>query len=142
YDVWEVLVESHRDIWKSHACDVIRNGLCELNFVDSKSIMSFEALTSLVMELSGWKLCKVDGIIENHDFFEMLADKKFPIVGRLRSVDSIFFSDEPDCFHDLCGHVPHLLNKHLSNFLHKMGLFYRDSMHDKSILYGLSSLYW
>ena len=58
-------------------------------------------------------------------FITLLAERKFPIVTRIRPMHNFDFSPEPDLFHDLFGHVPMLLDKGLADFLHMLGLAYR-----------------
>ncbi|MFC7669139.1 hypothetical protein ACFQT0_18620 [Hymenobacter humi] len=55
----------------------------------------------------------------------LLAERRFPIVTRIRPMHAFDFSPQPDLFHDLFGHVPMLLDEGLADFLHMLGQAYR-----------------
>ena len=59
----------------------------------------------------------VPGVIPNEPFFRHLAERRFPAANFLRGADSLDYSEEPDMFHDLFGHLPMLTNPVFADFL-------------------------
>lgn len=76
--------------------------------LDSPGIPELGALNARLTPLSGWELVSVAGIVPDAAFFAMLGERKFPIGNFIRSADSLDYLEEPDCFHDIFGHVPML----------------------------------
>ena len=59
----------------------------------------------------------VPGWIPNEPFFEHLANRRFPAANFVRPPEQIAYSEEPDMFHDIFGHVPMLADPAFSDFL-------------------------
>ena len=51
----------------------------------------------------------------------MLAERCFPIGNFVRSADSLDYLEEPDCFHDIFGHVPLLAHEPVARLMQAMG---------------------
>ena len=49
------------------------------------------------------------GLVPDDIFFAMLQKRVFPVGNFIRSADSLDYLEEPDCFHDIFGHVPMIL---------------------------------
>ncbi|HEU0311039.1 MAG TPA: phenylalanine 4-monooxygenase, partial [Sphingomicrobium sp.] len=59
--------------------------------------------------------------VPDEAFFAMLADRAFPIGNFIRSADSLDYLEEPDCFHDIFGHVPMLAHEPVARLMQAMG---------------------
>jgi len=51
----------------------------------------------------------------------MLADRRFPIGNFIRGADSLDYLKEPDCFHDIFGHVPMLGDPEIARLMEALG---------------------
>jgi phenylalanine-4-hydroxylase len=51
----------------------------------------------------------------------MLAERRFPIGNFIRSAESLDYLKEPDCFHDIFGHVPMLAHAPVARLMEAMG---------------------
>ena len=51
----------------------------------------------------------------------MLAERCFPIGNFIRSPGSLDYLEEPDCFHDIFGHVPMLSHEPVARLMQAMG---------------------
>ena len=89
-----------------------------------EAIPDIGELSATVRAETGWQLAPVGRPFEPAAFFALLAERRFPIVTRIRPMHAFDFSPEPDLFHDLFGHVPMLLDEGLANFLHELGQAY------------------
>ena len=121
--VWKVLFDRQTALLHKRAAPAFSQGLARLG-LRRETIPDIAALSATVQEHTGWQLAPVGRPFEPAAFFALLAERKFPIVTRIRPMHSFDFSPEPDLFHDLFGHVPMLLDEGLANFLHELGQAY------------------
>ncbi|WP_310395809.1 phenylalanine-4-hydroxylase [Hymenobacter sp.] len=122
--VWKILFDRQTALLHKRAAPAFCQGLARLG-LRREAIPDIGELSATVREHTGWQLAPVGRPFEPAAFFELLAERKFPIVTRIRLMRAFDFSPEPDLFHDLFGHVPMLLDEGLANFLHTLGLAYR-----------------
>jgi len=80
-------------------------------------IPKIEKINARLADMTGWQLVAVPGWIPNQPFFEHLANKRFPVANFLRALGSKDYSEEPDMFHDVFGHVPMLTDPVFGDFL-------------------------
>lgn len=71
--------------------------------------------------LTGWAAVPVTGYIPARQFFECLAQRKFPTTVTIRSKDQLEYLPEPDIFHDVFGHVPLHADPVFADFLQGFG---------------------
>lgn len=122
--IWKVLFDRQTALLHRRAAPAFNQGLARLGY-RRDAIPDIAELSAVVREETGWQLAPVGRPFEPAAFFALLAERKFPIVTRIRSMHNFDFSPEPDLFHDLFGHVPMLLDEGLANFLHELGQAYQ-----------------
>ena len=122
--VWKILFDRQTALLHRRAAPAFSQGLARLG-LRREAIPDIGELSATVREHTGWQLAPVGRPFEPAAFFALLAERKFPIVTRIRPMHNFDFSPEPDLFHDLFGHVPMLLDKGLADFLHMLGLAYQ-----------------
>src|SRR3546814_1421403 len=84
-------------------------------------IPKFSELNEVLREATGWTLMGVEGLLPELDFFDHLANRRFPVTWWIRRPDQVDYIEEPDLFHDLFGHVPLLLNPVFGAYLQAYG---------------------
>ena len=89
--------------------------------LDGPGIPELDRLNGRLEPLSGWRLVSVAGIVPDEAFFAMLAERRFPIGNFIRGADSLDYLEEPDCFHDIFGHVPMLANAEIGRLMQALG---------------------
>jgi phenylalanine-4-hydroxylase len=89
--------------------------------LDAPGIPELGALNARLTPLTGWELVSVAGIVPDAAFFAMLGERKFPIGNFIRSADSLDYLEEPDCFHDIFGHVPMLASPAIGRLMEALG---------------------
>jgi len=109
--------------------------------LDEHGIPEMERLNARLEPLTGWRLVSVAGIVPDDAFFAMLAARRFPIGNFIRSADSLDYLEEPDCFHDIFGHVPLLAHAPVARLMEALG---RLGVEAIAAGYGetISRLYW
>ena len=78
-------------------------------------------LAGIPEPLTGWRCVSVPGLVPDDAFFAMLAERRFPIGNFIRSADSLDYLEQPDCFHDIFGHVPLLAHPPVARLMEAMG---------------------
>jgi phenylalanine-4-hydroxylase len=121
--IWKMLFDRQTALLHRRAVPAFWDGLARLG-LRREAIPDIRELSATVEAETGWQLAPVGRPFEPAAFFELLAERKFPVVTRIRSMQAFDFSPEPDMFHDLFGHVPMLLDEGLANFLHELGQAY------------------
>ncbi|HTI08342.1 MAG TPA: aminotransferase class I/II-fold pyridoxal phosphate-dependent enzyme [Puia sp.] len=116
-------------------------GYQQLN-LDTTSIVKIEELSRRLESLSGWTLTPVTGLIPTKDFFYMLINKKYPVTVSIRRPYEIDFSEQPDIFHDVCGHLPMLVNDKFTRFLTAYSTIALKYVNNDRAIDLLGRLYW
>ncbi|WP_046245704.1 hypothetical protein [Hymenobacter terrenus] len=122
--VWKILFDRQTALLHRRAAPAFNQGVAELG-LRREVIPDINELSAKVFGHTGWELAPVGRPFEPAAFFELLAERRFPVVTRIRPMHSFDFSPEPDLFHDLFGHVPMLLDEGLADFLHMLGQAYQ-----------------
>jgi phenylalanine-4-hydroxylase len=84
-------------------------------------IPSLSYVSNILKIATGWEVVEVNDLIKSTEFFELLANKKFPSTTYIRSENELGISKDPDIFHELFGHVPMLMSKKHSHYIQKFG---------------------
>lgn len=138
--VWDTLFARQVPYLGSRVVTPFLDGIPKLG-LDEPGIPDLCRLNQRLQPLTGWRCVPVPGLVPDDVFFAMLADKCFPIGNFIRSADSLDYLEEPDCFHDIFGHVPMLAHEPVARMMQAMG-----RLGVEAIAVGLSEtisrLYW
>jgi len=113
---WRTLFHQQGEALAGYACQDFLKGLDLLGRMPP-GIPDFADLNRRLRPATGWEVVAVPGWIPNRPFFQHLANRRFPAANFLRPPEQIGYSEEPDMFHDIFGHVPMLINPAFSEFL-------------------------
>ena len=120
HEVWDTLFARQVPYLGSRIVSPFLDGIPKLG-LDAPGIPELGALNKRLTPLSGWELIPVAGIVPDAAFFAMLATRRFPIGNFIRSTDSLDYLEEPDCFHDIFGHVPMLASPAIGRLMEALG---------------------
>lgn len=95
----------------------------------------FEVISPLIKNSTEWQLVPVAGFLTEELFFDLNANRKFPVTDIIRKSPRFEekyagknirndegYTPEPDIFHDIQGHIPFLMNQAYANFMHDVGM--------------------
>lgn len=116
HETWQRLFDKQSVSLEGYACRAFSKGLDILRRL-KPGIPDLIELNALLKPASGWEVVAVPGWIPNEPFFRHLANKRFPAANFLRPPEQIAYSEEPDMFHDIFGHIPMLTDPVFSDFL-------------------------
>ena len=140
--VWATLFQRQREILQGRACREFLDAQDAMG-MGAERIPKFSELNTILQAATGWTLIGVQGLLPELDFFEHLANRRFPVTWWIRRPDQLDYISEPDLFHDLFGHVPLLLNPVFADYMAAYG---RGGVKAHAIgpeaLVNLTRLYW
>ena len=116
HETWRTLFDQQSAALDGYACRSFLEGREILRKL-KPGVPDFAELNALLKPASGWEVVAVPGWIPNEPFFEHLANKRFPAANFVRPPEQIAYSEEPDMFHDIFGHIPMLTDPAFSDFL-------------------------
>ncbi|RRN78662.1 phenylalanine 4-monooxygenase [Pseudoxanthomonas sp. SGD-10] len=139
---WGTLYERQRRLLVGRACDEFLRAQDAMG-MDARAIPRFDQLNEVLGATTGWTLVGVEGLLPELDFFEHLANRRFPVTWWIRRPEQIDYIAEPDLFHDLFGHVPLLMDPVFADYMQAYG---RGGVKAHGIgpeaLQNLTRLYW
>ncbi len=120
HGVWDTLFARQVPYLGSRIVAPFLDGLPKLG-LDQPGIPDLDRLNGRLDPLTGWRLVSVAGIVPDGAFFAMLRDRRFPVGNFIRAADSLDYLEEPDCFHDIFGHVPMLAEPAVARLMEALG---------------------
>lgn len=139
--VWKLLYERQEDDLKRLATKDYLVAVEQLGFT-SQRIPRFEDINDYLASRTGWSIEVVPGLVEQHIFFKLLSEKKFPCSTWLRKMDELDYLEEPDMFHDVFGHIPVLSNEHFSAFTQEIGRLGYKYFDNPKAIELIGRIYW
>ena len=118
--VWDILFARQVAALGARIVKPFRDGLDLLSLGDP-GVPDLAALNARLEPRTGWRTVAVPGLVPDHVFFSMLANRIFPIGNFIRSFEQLDYLDEPDLFHDIFGHVPMLANPRMAGMMERIG---------------------
>lgn len=139
HNTYHRLYERQTALLPGLACDAFIKALPSLGVKDR--IPRFEEINERLKPATGWEIVAVPGLIPERPFFDLLANRRFPVTDWIRTPSEFDYIVEPDVFHDLFGHVPLLFNPVFADYVQRYGAGGLKA-HDLGAGELLSRLYW
>jgi len=90
---------------------------------------------------TGWNAVPVTGFIPARQFFQCLADRRFPTTITIRPREQLDYLPEPEIFHDVFGHVPLHADPVFAEFLQGFGAVAARARTDDDVQ-KMARLFW
>ncbi|PJK14017.1 phenylalanine 4-monooxygenase [Lysobacteraceae bacterium NML07-0707] len=139
---WRTLYLRQRELLLGRAADEFLAAQDAMGMGEA-AIPKFSDINQALQKATGWQIIGVEGLLPELDFFDHLANRRFPVTWWIRRPDQIDYIEEPDLFHDLFGHVPLLMLPVFADYMEAYG---RGGVKAHGIgpeaLMHLTRLYW
>lgn len=120
HTTWQTLYARQEHMLEGRACDEYLAGLKQLQMSKDR-VPDFNDLNAILQAATGWQIVAVNGLVPDNVFFEHLANRRFPCTWWMRRPEQMDYLQEPDCFHDVFGHVPLLINPIFADYMQAYG---------------------
>ncbi|GEA11760.1 phenylalanine 4-monooxygenase [Alteromonas sp. KUL49] len=137
--IWSALYERQLPLVEARACKEYMDGLALLDLSKDK-VPQLPDIDKVLLAQTGWKTAEVPALISFGEFFQLLANKEFPVATFIRRQQDFDYLQEPDIFHEVFGHCPLLTNPAFAHFTHVYGKLGLNASPEDRVY--LARLYW
>ena len=117
---WHDLITRQIPMLPDRACNPWIEALNEMNFPIGR-VPQLSEVTNVLQQHTGWGVTGVPALIGFNEFFQLLADKTFPVATFIRTREDFDYIQEPDVFHEVFGHTPPLTDHRFAAFVEAYG---------------------
>ncbi len=139
HETWRLLFKKQMELLPNRACQEYMDGLSKLSF-GTNEIPKLADISERLKKATGWQLVRVEGLVPEKEFFELLAHKLFPSTDFIRKREDLTYTPAPDMFHDLFGHTSLLTNEEFGDFFQAIGQ--AGARAEGELLKEIQRLYW
>ncbi|MDI5884655.1 phenylalanine 4-monooxygenase [Cobetia amphilecti] len=136
---WQTLMARQMALVEGRVCREYRQGLERLALPEDR-IPQLGEIDRVLEATTGWRTARVPALIPFTRFFELLAERRFPVATFIRSPEELDYLQEPDIFHEIFGHCPMLTHPAFAEFTATYGRLGLAASKEERVY--LARLYW
>jgi len=118
--VWDLLFARQVDLLGTRVVTPFLDGI-DLLRLSHPGVPDLEGLNAILEPRTGWRTVAVTGLVPDEIFFAMLSERVFPVGNFIRTREELDYLEEPDCFHDMFGHIPMLAHHDYADMTKHIG---------------------
>ena len=118
--VWDLLFARQVELLGTRVVAPFLDGI-ELLRLTHPGVPDLDELNAILEPRTGWRTVAVTGLVPDDIFFAMLGERVFPVGNFIRRREQLDYLEEPDCFHDLFGHIPMLAHHEFAAMVEHVG---------------------
>ncbi|XP_065086973.1 tyrosine 3-monooxygenase-like [Ochlerotatus camptorhynchus] len=140
---WSAVFIRVKELMTKHACSeyvTVFKKLEEEKIFVVERIPQLQEMSDFLRMNTGFTLRPAAGLLAAWDFLASLAFRIFQSTQYVRHINSPYHTPEPDCIHELLGHMPLLVDPSFAQFSREIGLASLDASDEE--IEKLSTVYW
>jgi phenylalanine-4-hydroxylase len=118
--VWDLLFARQVELMGTRVVTPFLEGI-DLLRLSHPGVPDLAELNAILEPRTGWRTVAVTGLVPDDIFFAMLTERVFPVGNFIRKREQLDYLEEPDCFHDLFGHIPMLAHHDFAEMVEHVG---------------------
>jgi phenylalanine-4-hydroxylase len=130
--VWNTLITRQLKVIEGRACQEYLDGIEQLGLPHDR-IPQLGEVNKVLAAATGWQVARVPALIPFQTFFELLANKQFPVATFIRTEQELDYLQ-------IFGHCPLLTNPWFAEFTHTYGKLGLAASKEQRVF--LARLYW
>lgn len=141
FQTWNTILKAQLSVRDQQVYKIFGTGVDALK-LNPDELPNLDEINQVLKKTTGFQGIFVDGLEDGNNFYQMLAQRYFPIGNFIRDHRDINYTPAPDIVHDLYGHIPFLMNAEYADFCQKFGEMTSEFINEPNKFRQFERFFW